>query len=122
MKQITFCGKQNILCIMSFKCSEFLGVFFTCVHVCKHRSLKKVKAHVLPFNVRFQCRPPHFAHTFATWKRQTHHFSLEVQEDQRPKYNTIIVTNHELSFGFIRRQHRIFHYSWFVILSCKHYV
>jgi len=65
---------------------------------------------------------PHILHISATWKRQTHHFSLEVQEDQRPKYNKFIVTIHEVFFGFIRRQHRMFQYSWFVILSCKHYV
>ena len=45
--------------------------------------LHKLKALALPFNIRFQLRPQHFAHSSATWPMQTQHLSWRSQEEQQ---------------------------------------
>ena len=44
--------------------------------------LHQFKFQTLPFSVRFQHMPQHFAHSYATWKTATQHFSVRSQERQ----------------------------------------
>jgi len=68
--------KVNTCCSMavSLKWDVILPQFLYCV-----------KAHILPFSVRFQNGPKNFAHMSATWKAQTQHFCLKSEEEQRQK-------------------------------------